>query len=71
MSTNATPNSRSWSLRTASAEANGSSTMSATFRPVRLQHLIMFCAEVTAPVTMCTFASKRTPDMPKGSLMPS
>ena len=31
----------------------------------------MFCAEVTAPVMMCTSASRRTPLMPTGSLMPS
>jgi hypothetical protein len=31
---------------------------------------MMFCAALTAPVTMCTFASSRTPDMPIGSRMP-
>src|SRR5688572_4275540 len=31
----------------------------------------MFCAALSAPVTMCTFASRRTPDMPIGSRMPS
>ncbi len=44
--------------------------MSETFRPVRLAHLTMFCALETAPVTMCTLASRRTPVMPSGSLMP-
>ena len=31
----------------------------------------MFCAAQSAPVTMCTLASSRTPDMPIGSRMPS
>ena len=30
----------------------------------------MFWALVTAPVTMCTFTSRRTPAMPRGSAMP-
>ena len=30
----------------------------------------MFWAEVTAPVTMCTLTSRRTPAMPSGSAMP-
>ncbi len=65
-SINTTPNSRSSSVSTASATANGANTISATLRPLRLQHLMTFCTEATAPVTMCTFASRRTPDMPKG-----
>src|SRR5690349_14998395 len=35
--------------------------------PQRRTHLMMFCAADTAPVTMCTFTSSRTPDMPIGS----
>src|SRR5579862_712005 len=34
-------------------------------------HFSMFCAALSAPVTMCTLASSRTPDMPIGSRMPS
>ena len=71
MSTKATPSSFSSSASVASAEASGSSTMSATASPVLPQHLTMFCAEETAAVTMCTFASSRTPLMPSGSRMPS
>src|SRR5690606_29114715 len=44
---------------------------SSTSRPQRRTHLMMFCAALTAPVTMCTFASSRTPDMPIGSFTPS
>ena len=71
MSTSATPSSFSSSASTASAEASGSSTMSATCSPVRPQHLTMFWALLTAAVTMCTFASRRTPLIPSGSRMPS
>jgi hypothetical protein len=70
MSTRHTPSSFSSSVSTASLEASGCSTMSATLRPPRLAHLTMFCALVTAPVTMCTRASSRAPVMPRGSLMP-
>ena len=52
-------------------EASCSNTMSSTARPQRCTHLTMFCAALSAPVTMCTFASRRTPDMPIGSRMPS
>ena len=51
-------------------EASGSSTMSFTLKPARLTHFTMFCAEVTAPVMMCASASRRTPTMPTGFLMP-
>ena len=71
MSISATPSSRSSSSRTAAAEASGSSTMSATWRPQRLAHFTTFCADVTAVVTMWTLASSRTPAMPSGSRMPS
>ncbi len=70
-STIATPNSRSSALNTASLEASGWSTMSTTSRPARLTHLTMFCADVTAPVMICTSTSSRDPDMPSGSRMPS
>ena len=39
--------------------------------PQRCTHFTMFCAALSAPVTMCTLASRRTPDMPIGSRMPS
>src|SRR5512137_894101 len=45
--------------------------MSSTSSPQRCTHLTMFCAALSAPVTMCTLASRRTPDMPTGSRMPS
>src|SRR5512140_2741516 len=45
--------------------------MSSTSSPQRCTHLTMFCAALSAPVTMCTLASRRTPDMPIGSRMPS
>ena len=52
-------------------EASGCSTMSATFRPVRFAHLTMFCAEETAPVTMCDLGLEPHAAIPSGSLMPS
>ena len=48
----ATPRLRSSSEITASLEANDSSTMSQTSRPALLAHLMIFWAEVTAPVTI-------------------
>src|SRR5512133_2867378 len=45
--------------------------ISSTSRPQRRMHFSMFCAALTAQVTRCTFASRRTPDMPTGSRMPS
>src|SRR5882672_9997205 len=45
--------------------------MSSTVSPQRWMHFTTFCAALTAPVTRCTFASSRTPDMPIGSRMPS
>ena len=71
MSIRATPSSFSSAERTASEEASCSRTMSATSTPARLQLLMMFWALATAPVTICTLASRRTPLMPSGSLMPS
>jgi hypothetical protein len=71
MSTRQTPSSFSSSDSTAWLDASCSSTMSSTLRPQRWMHLMMFCAALSAPVTMCTFASRRTPDMPIGSRMPS
>ncbi len=71
MSTRHTPSSFSSSVSTAWLEASCSSTTSSTARPQRCTHLMMFCAALSAPVTMCTFASRRTPDMPIGSRMPS
>ena len=71
MSTSATPSSRSSGESTASLEAIGSSTMSITLRPARLQHFTTFWAEVTAAVTMWMLAISRTPDMPIGCLIPS
>ena len=56
---------------TASDEASGSRTMSCTASPARFTLRITFCTEVTAPVTRCTSTSRRTPDMPSGSLTPS
>ena len=37
----------------------------------RWMHFMMFCAALAAPVTRCTLASRRTPDMPTGLRMPS
>ena len=71
MSTRHTPSSFSSSVSTAKLDASCSSTMSSTSRPQRWMHFSMFCAALSAPVTMCTFASRRTPDMPIGSRMPS
>ena len=67
MSTRQTPSSRSSSVSTAIAEASGCSTRSATSSPQRRTHLMMFCAADTAPVTMCTFTSRRIALMPSGS----
>src|SRR3984885_5946365 len=71
MSTRHTPSSFSPSVSTAKLEASCSSTTSSTVRPQRWMHFSMFCAAESAPVTMCTLASSRTPDMPMGSRMPS
>src|SRR5580698_7264561 len=71
MSTRHTPSSFSSSVSTAKLEASCSSTMSSTSSPQRWMHFSMFCAAESAPVTMCTLASSRTPDMPIGSRMPS
>src|SRR5215470_15459443 len=71
MSTRHTPSSFSSSVRTAKLDASCSSTTSSTSRPQRWMHFSMFCAAESAPVTMCTLASRRTPDMPIGSRMPS
>jgi len=45
--------------------------MSCTVRPARFTERITFWTAVTAPVTMCTSTSSRTPDMPTGSRTPS
>ena len=71
ISTMATPRSRSSWLNTASLDASGWSTMSTTSRPARFTLLMMFCAEVTAPVITWTFTSSRFPDSPSGSRTPS
>src|SRR5580704_386415 len=71
MSTRHTPSSFSSSVSTAKLEASCSSTTSSTSSPQRWMHFSMFCAAESAPVTMCTLASSRTPDMPIGSRMPS
>ena len=70
-STRHTPSSFSSSVSTAKLEASCSSTTSSTLSPQRWTHFTMFCAALSAPVTMCTLASSRTPDMPIGSRMPS
>ena len=67
ISTRQTPKSFSSCDRTAMAEASGCNTRSCTSSPQRLTHFMMFCAADTAPVTMCTFTSRRTPLMPTGS----
>jgi len=67
MSTRHTPRSFSSSDSTAREDASGCRMRSLTSSPQRRTHLTMFCAEDTAPVTMCTLTSSRTPDMPIGS----
>ena len=67
MSTRHTPRSFSSSESTAMAEASGCRIRSSTSRPQRRTHFMMFCAADTAPVTMCTLTSRRTPLMPSGS----
>src|SRR6185437_3997287 len=71
MSTRHTPSSFSSSVSTEKLEASCSRTTSSTSRPQRLMHFSMFCAALSAPVTMCTLASRRTPDILIGSRMPS
>ena len=61
MSTMQTPSSFSSSESTAYAEASCSRIRSRTSRPQRRTHFSMFWAAFTAPVTRCTFASRRTP----------
>ena len=67
MSIRQTPSSFSSSLSTAIAEASGCRITSLTSSPQRRTHLVMFSTADTAPVTMCTFTSSRTPLMPRGS----
>src|SRR5215831_2347013 len=62
-----TPSSFSSSLSTAMAEASGCRITSRTSRPQRRTHLVMFSTADTAPVTMCTLTSSRTPLIPSGS----
>src|SRR5713101_7793878 len=71
MSTRHTPSSFSSSVSTASEDASGCRIRSFTSSPQRRTHLTMFCAAETAPVTMCTLTSSRTPLMPSGSRTPS
>ena len=71
MSIRQTPRSFSSSSSTAAAEASGCRTMSRTSMPQRRTHLAMFSTADTAPVTMCTLTSRRTPLMPSGSRTPS
>ncbi len=71
MSTSATPSSFSSWVSTAVLEASGCRIRSCTSSPQRRTHLMMFCAADTAPVTMCTLTSRRTPLMPIGSRMSS
>ncbi len=70
ISTMATPISLSSSVKIAFEEARASSTMSVTSILLFWQERRIFCAEVTEPVTICTFTSRRTPLMPSGSIMP-
>jgi hypothetical protein len=67
MSITQTPSSFSSSFRTALEEASGCSITSRTSMPQRRTHLVMFSTADTAPVTMCTFTSRRTPLIPRGS----
>src|SRR5712691_11593362 len=71
VSTRHTPSSFSSSVSAASEDASGCRIRSFTSSPQRRTHLTMFCAADTAPVTMCTFTSSRTPLMPSGSRTPS
>ena len=71
MSTSATPSSFSSAVSTALLAASGCRIRSWTSRPQRRTHLMMFCTAETAPVTMCTLTSRRTPLMPTGSRMSS
>src|SRR5205807_9118446 len=50
-----------------SAEARGSSTVSATTTPARFTAVIRFCVAVAEPVTICTLTSRRCPTIPTGS----
>src|SRR5689334_10042192 len=67
MSIKQTPRSFSSSFSTALADASGCSITSRTSSPQRRTHFVMFSTADTAPVTMCTFTSSRTPLMPSGS----
>src|SRR5438128_447803 len=71
MSTRHTPSSFSSSVSAATEDARGCAIRSFTSRPQRGTHLTIFCAADTAPVTMCTLTSSRTPLMPSGSRTPS
>src|SRR5262249_26594164 len=67
ISTSATPSSFSSSSSTACDDASDSSTMSATWRLQRLAHLMTFCADATAVVTLCTRAPSRSSVTPSGA----
>ena len=54
-------------VKTASADAIGCKIRSDTSKPQRRTHFTMFCTADTAPVTICTFTSKRIPLIPIGS----
>src|SRR5690606_34239434 len=71
MSTRHTPSCFSSWVSTAWLDASCSRMMSSTSRPQRRMHFLMFWAALAAQVTRCTLASRRTPDMPIGSLTPS
>ena len=71
MSIRQTPSSFSSSFSTAIAEASGCRITSLTVSPQRRTHLTMFSTADTAPVTMCTLTSRRTPLIPSGSRTPS
>ncbi len=64
MSIRHTPRSFSSSLSTDLADASGCRITSRTSRPQRRTHLVMFSTADTAPVTMWTLTSSRTPLMP-------
>ena len=71
MSTTHTPRSFSSGFSTAWLAASGCMISSSTVSPQRCTHLVMFCVALSAAVTTCTWASRRTPAMPIGWRMPS
>ena len=71
ISATSTPSSFSVSVRVASAAASELITISSIWTPAPVTHFDRFWTDVAAPATMWVSTSRRTADIPSGSLIPS